>query len=83
MIKVLIIDDQISMLEALRLALESEYRVQVTQSGEDGFRPMQEWRPEILLVDFNMPGINGLELIRKVREAGNHSLRPTIILFSG
>jgi DNA-binding response OmpR family regulator len=65
---VLLIDDSITFREALKEALEREsYRVIVAGSGEEGLRAAADQRPSALIVDGELPGINGATVIRRVR----------------
>ena len=65
---VLIIDDSVTFREALRAALEqASYQVIVSDSGEDGLRVASDRRPAALIVDGQLPGIDGATVIRRIR----------------
>jgi two-component system, NtrC family, sensor kinase len=65
---VLVIDDSITFREALKAALEREsYRVIVADSGEEGLRLASDQRPTAIVVDGQLPGIDGSTVIRRVR----------------
>jgi DNA-binding response OmpR family regulator len=65
---VLIIDDSITFREALKSALEqASYRVIVSDSGEDGLRVASDQRPTAIVVDGQLPGIDGATVIRRIR----------------
>jgi CheY-like chemotaxis protein len=53
----------------LRLLLE-HYGCEVTvaHSGPDGVRAAEEWQPDVVLCDIGLPGLNGYEVARKLRE---------------
>lgn len=67
-ISVLLIDDSETFREALREALEpSGYLVHLAAHGEDGLRQAAALRPNALIVDQHMPGIDGAAVIRRLR----------------
>lgn len=65
---ILVIDDSRTFREQLRSGLEaSGYAVAVAASGEEGLRVAAALRPQAILVDSEMPGIDGCNVIRHVR----------------
>jgi two-component system NtrC family sensor kinase len=65
---VLVIDDSGTFREQLRDLLESEgYAVLTAQSGEEGLRTAADHRPQAVIVDGVMPGIDGATVIRRIR----------------
>jgi two-component system NtrC family sensor kinase len=65
---VLVIDDSRTFCEQLRDLLESEgYAVLTAQSGEEGLRTAADRRPQAVIVDGFMPGIDGATVIRRIR----------------
>jgi DNA-binding response OmpR family regulator len=67
-VTVLIIDDSMTFREQLRDLLETEgYAVLTAPSGEDGLRVAADRRPQAIIVDGVMPGIDGATVIRRVR----------------
>ena len=79
--KVLIVEDESN----LRLVLGKElerlgYAVQSVSDGEAALRLLEEGAVDVLLSDINMPGMNGIELLRRVRERPNP---PEIIMLTG
>jgi signal transduction histidine kinase len=51
------------------LRLETPYRVETFQSGRAALDALSSLRPDIVISDFKMPGMDGLELLRQIREA--------------
>ncbi|QJA06614.1 sigma-54-dependent Fis family transcriptional regulator [Thermosulfurimonas marina] len=79
--EILVVDDERSILESLRDILEDEgYRVHCVESGEEALRLAQENPPDLVLLDVWLPGIDGLEVLRRLRET-----QPTlpVIMISG
>lgn len=68
-ISVLIVDDDPVVLSALALGLSSMgFRVDKAASGEEAVYKCLQQRPTIAILDVNMPGINGIEAARRIRE---------------
>jgi PAS domain S-box-containing protein len=80
---VLIIDDDSTSREALTELLKEEgYEVLSAAGGEEGLESARKHRPDVLLLDMMMPGIDGVEVIRQIRsEPDLHQLR--IIALTG
>lgn len=65
---VLVVDDSMTFREQLRELLEGEgYAVLTAPSGEDGLRMAADRRPQAVIVDGVMPGIDGATVIRRIR----------------
>jgi DNA-binding response OmpR family regulator len=65
---VLVIDDSVTFREELKAALEqASYRVIVSDTGEDGLRLASDQRPTAIVVDGQLPGIDGATVIRRIR----------------
>ncbi|HKU40579.1 MAG TPA: response regulator [Polyangiales bacterium] len=80
--RVLIIDDSSATRAYIRAALEAETDMEVTEatSGFDALRILPRSRFDLLLVDINMPNINGLELISFIRRSETHRETPLMII---
>jgi two-component system chemotaxis response regulator CheY len=80
--RVLIIDDSSATRAYIRAALEAEDDMEVTEatSGFDALRILPRSRFDLLLVDINMPNINGLELISFIRRSETHRETPLMII---
>lgn len=70
--RVLVVDDEEEMRRALRTGLmHSEFDVRAVASGEEAFEVLGSWRPDVLLLDLGLPGIGGLEVLRRLRKRGD------------
>ncbi|HVZ79261.1 MAG TPA: response regulator [bacterium] len=65
---ILIIDDNPLNLKLAKLLLEVEhYQVHTAQGAEEAFRVLEGFRPRLILMDFQLPGVDGLELTRRLK----------------
>ena len=67
--RVLIVDDEPDFVELLREFLTAKgYEVAAAYDGEEALRKVKEDRPHLVLLDVRMPKMNGLEVLRQLRE---------------
>ena len=65
---ILVIDDDAVSREALSVLLGEEgYEVLTASGGEEGMKTVEEYRPDLLLLDMMLPGMDGLEVISRIR----------------
>ncbi len=70
--RALIIDDDRALRDALRRALVlAGYEVQTAPDGEQGLARIAQLAPDVVVLDIGMPGIDGLEVCRRLRAAGD------------
>ena len=80
---ILVIDDHEETREALATVLRTlDHQVDVVESGERGIELSVLRRPEIVLVDLGLPGLDGLEVARRLR-ARMQTDTPTLVAFTG
>jgi two-component system phosphate regulon response regulator PhoB len=66
--RVLVIEDEPDILEMIRYNLDREgYRVSAVVNGEDGFERAQQDAPDLVLLDLMLPGLDGLEICRRLK----------------
>jgi two-component system nitrogen regulation response regulator NtrX len=66
--RILVIDDEAAIRESLRMILEyEEYGFVGASSGQEGLALVQRDRPDLVLLDIKMPGMDGMEVLRKLR----------------
>ena len=66
---IIIVDDEPHVIRILRMALEKEnYRVFTAYNGESALEILEEYSPDILITDIDMPRMNGKELIHQIDE---------------
>jgi DNA-binding NtrC family response regulator len=79
--KALIIDDEAVLARNLKLYFErSGYRAAVASSAEDGLRKIETDRPDIVLLDLQLPGMSGMDLLLRLKIS---SPEIRVVMFSG
>jgi two-component system response regulator MprA len=74
-VKILVVDDERAVRESLRRALELEgYEIELAVDGREALSVLagEELQPDAVILDVLMPGVDGLEVCRSLRKAGNH-----------
>ena len=67
--KILVVDDEPDFLEVMRTRLEAnDYEVTTVATGEEAFKFVKSDKPDAVLLDILMPGIDGLEVLRRIRK---------------
>ncbi len=66
---ILIVDDEEDIRDVLRMSLSSSgFTVHVAENGAEAWRLYQEVRPPLVLTDIKMPGMDGIQLLRKIKQ---------------
>jgi CheY-like chemotaxis protein len=69
---VLVVDDNVDLVTMLSEVLRQKgYFVQSAHTGPEGLSVAQRWRPEIVLLDIGLPGLDGYEVARRLRTDPN------------
>lgn len=77
---VMVVDDEDEIREYLRSELSAEYRVICCADGNEAFETALKERPELIVSDVMMPGMDGFELCRQIRKNINLNSTPVILL---
>lgn len=81
--RILVVDDSSDIRESYQLLLEAEgYEVETAEDGEQGFDVVRRNRPDIILLDVVMPGMDGLEMLLRLRSDLPPPI-PPVVLCSG
>ena len=75
--KILIVDDEASFRTSLKGALKKEYRIVEAANSEEALNQVSESPPDVVLLDISMPGVDGLETLRKIRAIDDY---PAVIM---
>jgi putative two-component system response regulator len=79
--RVLVADDEEAVAELLRRMLVKEgYAVEVVGDGVSALQTVNEFKPHVVLLDVNMPGMNGIEVCRNIKQDPSHRLTPVVIV---
>lgn len=66
---VLIVDDEPNIRDVFREFLEEEgYQVLIARNGQEALSTMELNRPDLVFLDIQMPGMNGVEVLRSIKE---------------
>jgi len=77
--KILLIEDEQVLSDVLIAKLIKEgYETNVAYEGEDGYKKIEEWKPDLILLDIVLPKMNGYEILEKMQVDGNKT--PVIII---
>lgn len=80
-VKVLLIEDEPDVLELYRLKLTlDDYDVVSAQDGPEGLAKAKSEKPELIFLDIKMPGMDGFEVLKRLREDEETKDIPVIIL---
>ncbi|OJX41191.1 MAG: DNA-binding response regulator [Chloroflexi bacterium 44-23] len=70
--KILIIEDDQAIVRVLKRSLTYEgYQVESALEGEDGIRKYQQFRPDLIILDWMLPGMDGLDVCDRIRSFGD------------
>jgi signal transduction histidine kinase len=78
--KILVIDDEMGPRESLRMLLKPDYQVHTADCVEAGMKLLKENRPDTIVMDIRMPGVTGIDGLRKIREIDPHL---SVIMLTG
>ncbi len=80
--RVLIVDDVKANVDVLVQALRGDYKLSVALSGEDALRVAEKNPPDLVLLDIMMPGLDGYEVCRRLRDREETRKTPVMFLSS-
>lgn len=70
--KILIVDDEPDFLEVMKVRLEANnYEVATASNGDDALDAIKRNKPDAVLLDILMPGMDGLEVLKRIRKTDN------------
>lgn len=77
--RILVVEDNAELADGIRYNLELEgYEVAMAQDGHQGVQLAREWRPDLIILDLMLPGVDGYRVLQTVRGAGGRM--PVLIL---
>ncbi|MFH0985746.1 MAG: response regulator [Candidatus Omnitrophota bacterium] len=67
--KLLIVDDEVEICEFLKSFFEDrDFKVMVAHNGAQALEQVDLFKPEVVLLDIQMPGLDGLQTLKKIKE---------------
>jgi DNA-binding response OmpR family regulator len=67
--KILVVDDEENIRELYRDELAEEgYRIDLAENGLEALSKLESFRPDLVTLDVMMPGMDGIEVLRRIRE---------------
>jgi len=77
--KILIVDDEPFAMNILGQELSDRgYAIETAKDGQGALRKVESSRPDLILLDYMMPGMTGLDVLKELRKRGNHI--PVVIM---
>ena len=76
---ILVVDDDATTLRSLKSMLEDKYNINLANSGEKTFEMLANRIPDLILLDYEMPEMNGREVLEKIR--GDEKYRSIPVIF--
>ena len=65
---ILIVDDELGVRESFRMILQDKYELFIHSEGEEALDTLKKNRIDVALLDIRMPGINGIDLLKKIKD---------------
>ena len=78
--RVLVVDDNKDVCEFMKTAFSDEFEVDVSENAEGGLEKCAAWLPDLVLLDINLPGVNGIEFLRRMALNQEISKIPVIVI---
>ncbi|HLC15049.1 MAG TPA: response regulator [Thermodesulfovibrionia bacterium] len=79
--KILLADDSITIQKVVELILADEgFELRITGDGQEAFKVMQEYKPDIVLADVEMPKMNGYELCKRIKTDSRLRATPVVLM---
>ena len=76
--RILVVDDESSVRDSLKLLLKTNFQVEVAEDGEQALSMLETFEPDLVLLDVIMPKLDGLETLKRVKEG--HPTLPVVML---
>ena len=78
---ILLIDDEIDLQQLVKITLKSKgYHVETANNGLEGLAKLETMKPDLIILDMNMPKMGGLEFYQKICYGGSRPKYPVLLL---
>ena len=78
MYKIMLADDEGIVIDSLKFIIEKEFKdtceVQYAKTGRSVIELAESFRPDVAVMDIQMPGINGIDAMKEIRRSNNHTV---------
>lgn len=78
MYKIMLADDEGIVIDSLKFIIEKEFAgdcvIEYAKTGRSVIELAERFRPDIAVMDIQMPGINGIDAMKEIREANHHTI---------
>ena len=79
--RILIIDDEVDLIQLIGFQFKSKgFEVQTADDGLEALQKVHEFRPDLIILDVNMPRMGGLEFYSKICGTNGRPLYPVLVL---
>ena len=79
--KILLIDDELDLQQLVKIALKSKgYHIETANNGIEGLARLETFKPDLIILDMNMPKMGGLEFYQKICDEFNQPQHPVLVL---
>lgn len=83
MLRILVIDDQKSVRDMIGKALKSKgFLVITAKNGKEGVKLSLKEQPDLIMADLQMPVMDGLKTIKKIRESGDWGMHAKVVILT-
>jgi CheY-like chemotaxis protein len=83
-VKMLIVDDDLLIAVMLKDFFKGlDYEIHTSEDGQEALRLCEELKPHIIITDIMLPGMSGIELIKKLRSMDEFAVTPIIAFTAG
>lgn len=79
---ILVVDDMLTNLKIVESFLKPYYKVSLVKSGDQALKFLSKNTPDLILLDIQMPGMDGFETIKKIKEIPEYREIPVVFLTS-
>ena len=66
--KIVIVDDEKGVRESVKMILKDDYNLSIFTQAEEALKEFREDMADVVLLDIKMPGMNGIELLKRLKE---------------
>ncbi|MDO8481701.1 MAG: response regulator [bacterium] len=78
--KILVIDDDVAFVGSMKASLDkARYTVASAKDGVEGLKQMEEFRPDLILLDIAMPAMDGIEFLKQVNKKYGEGKTPVLV----